>query len=159
MWLPCTSLWPSMPRMPRRSRATSVRLGVEALEDRTVPTAFSDVFVFGDSISETGNAFLATGDVAAAPPYFEGRFSNGPVWTEILADSLGLPAPAPSLLGGTNYGFGGAETGDGLSFFGTPNVGLQIQMALADHGGFAGDELIVVAAGSNDLARGSPSPA
>ena len=159
MWLPFSTQRPPEPRMPRRRTTASVRLGVEALEDRTVPTAFSDVFVFGDSISETGNAFLLTGGVAAAPPYFQGRFSNGPVWTEVLADRLGLPAPAPSLAGGTNYAFGGAETGGGLSFFGTPNVGLQIQMALADHGGFAGDELIVVAAGSNDLARESPSPA
>ncbi len=112
---------------------------------------FSEMVVFGDSLSDTGNVFVATGGVAAAPPYFSGRFSNGPVWVEVLADELGLPTPEASLLGGTNYAFAGAETGPGLSFFDTPNVGLQIEFFLAERGGFTGDELIVVAAGNNDL--------
>jgi 3-phytase len=121
---------------------------------------FSEVVVFGDSISDTGNAFLFTDGAAAGAPYFQGRFSNGPVWVEVLARGLGLPAPAPSLGGGTNYAWGGAETGSGLSVFGTPNVGLQIEFFLADRGRLAGDELVVVAAGSNDLASQPPhSPA
>jgi len=121
---------------------------------------FSEIVVFGDSLSDTGNGFLFTGGVAAGPPYFQGRFSNGPVWVEVLAQELGLPAPGPSLAGGSNYAFGGAETGDGLSFFGTPNVGMQIDAFLPDRGGFAGDELIVLLAGGNDLAWRPPySPA
>src|SRR5262249_42011574 len=74
---------------------------------------FSEVVVFGDSISDTGNVFLFTDGVAAGPPYFEGRFSNGPVWVEVLAQGLGLPAPAPSLSGGTNSAWGRAQTGPG----------------------------------------------
>jgi 3-phytase len=112
---------------------------------------YSEIFVFGDSLSDTGNFFLATGGFVAAFPYFEGRFSNGPVWVEVMAEQLGLPAPAASLAGGTNYAWGGAETGPGLSFFGVPNVGMQIDAFRADRGGFVGDELIVVAAGGNDL--------
>jgi 3-phytase len=112
---------------------------------------FSKIVIFGDSLSDTGNAYLASSGVIAGFPYYQGRFSNGPVWVEIMAQELGLPAPAASLDGGTNYAWGGAETGPGLSYFDTPNVGMQIDMFLADHGGFAGDELIVVAAGSNDL--------
>src|SRR5262245_14581793 len=86
----------------------------------------TEVVVFGDSLSDTGNLFLASGGTVATPPYFNGRFSNGPVWVEVLADKLGLDAPTPSVLGGTNFAFGGAETGAGLSSFDTPNVGMQI---------------------------------
>lgn len=117
----------------------------------------SEIVVFGDSLSDTGNFFLATGGVVAGPPYFEGRFSNGPVWVEVLAERLGLSAPSPSLGGGSNYAWGGAETGPGLSSFGSPNLGLQIDLFLADRGGFVGDELIIVAAGSNDLLWEAPN--
>ncbi|GIX47286.1 MAG: hypothetical protein KatS3mg131_1497 [Candidatus Tectimicrobiota bacterium] len=70
---------------------------------------FSGMWVFGDSLSDTGNAFLATGDtVPPSPPYFAGRFSNGPVWVEHLAEDLGL-AVLPALAGGSNFAFGGAR--------------------------------------------------
>jgi phospholipase/lecithinase/hemolysin len=82
------------------------------------------------------------------------------VWVEVLADRLGLPAPAPSFPdppdNGTNYAWGGAETGLGLSFLGTPNVGEQIVAFKQDRGEFSGDELIVVAAGGNDLVFATP---
>jgi 3-phytase len=112
---------------------------------------FSELIVFGDSLSDAGNLHLASGGVVTPPPYYKGRFSNGPVWVEVLAEQLGLPTPEASLAGGTNYAFGGAETGPGLSFFDTPNVGVQIEFFLEDRGGFTGDELIVVEAGSNDF--------
>lgn len=37
------------------------------------------------------------------PPYYEGRFSNGPVWIEIAARQLGVSL--------ANYAVGGATTG------------------------------------------------
>lgn len=117
---------------------------------------FSKLYVFGDSLSDTGNVFLATGGDAGGFPYYQGRFSNGPVWVEVLAEELGLAVPAASLLGGTNYAWAGAETGPGLSFFGTWNVGMQIDSSVFDNGQFDGDELIVVAAGGNDLIWQSP---
>ena len=76
----------------------------------TLAHADPGVVVFGDSLSDTGNLFAATGGTNPIPPYFNGRFSNGPVWVETLAASLGLPVN-PSLLGGTNYAFAGAVTG------------------------------------------------
>jgi 3-phytase len=112
---------------------------------------YSEIVVFGDSLSDTGNFFIATGGFVTPFPYLEGRFSNGPVWVEVLAEQLGLPAPAASLSGGTNYAWGGAETGAGLSFFGVPNIGTQIDSFRADRGGFVGDELVVVAGGGNDV--------
>jgi phospholipase/lecithinase/hemolysin len=52
--------------------------------------AFDHIVVLGDSLSDNGNA---------------GRFSNGPVWVEYLAERLGL---RPSRMGGANFAAGGA---------------------------------------------------
>lgn len=65
---------------------------------------FDKIYIFGDSFSDTGNIFnsstflqpfeeLLGRDIPVtppSPPYFEGRFSNGPVWTENLSADLGL---------------------------------------------------------------------
>ncbi len=69
--------------------------------------SFTDVFFFGDSLTDTGNGCTVLGLAGYEP----GRCSNGPVWSEQLADQLGLEAEA-SLSGGTNFAFGGNETSD-----------------------------------------------
>ncbi len=72
---------------------------------------FSNVIVFGDSLSDTGNAFAGTGGtIPIVPPYFPGRFSNGPNYVEGLAAGLGLQATAVAF-GGTNFAVGGARIG------------------------------------------------
>ena len=57
---------------------------------------YSSLWVFGDSLSDPGNLYAATGDkIPESPPYFEGRRSNGPVWAEYLTadfDARGLAA-------------------------------------------------------------------
>ncbi len=71
--------------------------------------AFSQIVAFGDSLSDNGNLFALTGGAPPAPPsppYFMGRFSNGPVWVELVASNRGLSLD--------DYAFGGAETGNGL---------------------------------------------
>jgi phospholipase/lecithinase/hemolysin len=70
------------------------------------------ITVFGDSLSDTGNAFAATGGHFPPSPYSAGRFSNGALWVEQLATKLGTAMPTPSSLGGSNYAFAGATTGD-----------------------------------------------
>ncbi len=86
--------------------------------------SFSKLFVFGDSLSDPGNAFNATkalGDptkvLPPSPPYFDGRFSNGPVWAEYFGNELGLSPTPVTALGnqpandGINFAFGGSTTG------------------------------------------------
>ncbi len=69
------------------------------------------ITVFGDSLSDTGNAFVATGGQFPPSPYSLGRFSNGALWVEQLATKLGSIVPTPSSLAGSNYAFAGAATG------------------------------------------------
>ena len=79
---------------------------------------FTTIIAFGDSLTDSGNAFRATSSVPGqavpvSPPYFGGRFSNGLMWVEHLANALGLQI-IPSLDGGTNFAVGGATTGQDL---------------------------------------------
>jgi phospholipase/lecithinase/hemolysin len=45
---------------------------------------FTQIVAFGDSRIDTGNVFGATGNHPA--PYSEGRYWNGSIWVEYLAD-------------------------------------------------------------------------
>jgi phospholipase/lecithinase/hemolysin len=70
------------------------------------------IYAFGDSLTDTGNVSLATlGMVPVSPPYADRSFSNGPVWIQDLAHDLGVPPLNASLTGGTDFAYGGAETG------------------------------------------------
>ena len=114
---------------------------------------FSGIVCFGDSLSDTGNLFALTG-YPPGPAYFEGRFSNGPVWIEYLAAHMGVPADRFH-----NYAYGGATTGreNYNDLFippgGLPGVLDQIDAFEADLDGRRADRraLYVVFAGSNDL--------
>ena len=47
---------------------------------------FTSFWTIGDSLSDPGNLYAATGGAQPqSPPYYEGRFSNGPVWAETVA--------------------------------------------------------------------------
>lgn len=107
------------------------------------------VIVFGDSASDTGNLFIAFG--FPPPPYADGRFSDGPVWVEYLAGDLGAALPTPSLLGGTNFAWAGAESINNVSTIGVPGLGLQVSEYLGGGGGSAAEDAVhIVWAGAND---------
>ncbi|MCK9260940.1 MAG: SGNH/GDSL hydrolase family protein [Azoarcus sp.] len=75
-----------------------------------VLAAYSSLYVFGDSLADSGNFWqLAGGAWPPSPPYAQ-QFSNGPVAPQYLAERLGIPL-LPSSVGGTNYAVGGATTG------------------------------------------------
>lgn len=88
-----------------------VLLFVLALLARPAFSGYSSLVVFGDSLSDGGNASaLSGGNFPPTPPY-AGQFSNGPTAVQYLGNSLGVSNFAPSVLGGTNYAVGGATTG------------------------------------------------
>ena len=122
----------------------------------------TEIVVFGDSLSDTGNLYLASGQkTPPSPPYFLGRFSNGPLWVERLASRLDeVVPPRPSLslgLGATNYAWGGAETGPGATPSGIPNIGTQIGQFLAANTP-TDSQLFVIWGGANDFLHATTPP-
>lgn len=58
--------------------------GADGLSDK-----FSSFWVLGDSFSDTGlTSAFSGGTHPASPPYFDGRFSNGPVWADYIIDEF-----------------------------------------------------------------------
>ena len=77
---------------------------------RNLPGDISELYVFGDLLSDTGNLFNITSEAFGAgfpsPPFFEGRYSNGQLWVESLASELGVNYNFD-----TNFALIGATTG------------------------------------------------
>ena len=71
------------------------------------PAPITELNVFGDSLSDVGTVFrLSGGTYPPNPPYFQGRYSNGRVWVEYLAESLDLSSNQSN-----NFAYGGSTTG------------------------------------------------
>lgn len=126
--------------------------------------AYSNLVVFGDSLSDSGNNaqilppdpsyVLKDNSVFSQHPYFgSNTYSNGQVWTQYLAPRLGLSATA-SLLGGSNYAFGGAQTGQSGPGPGGFPYSLHAQLGMylgAVQGKADANALYVVAGGGNNV--------
>ena len=123
-------------------------------------SAYTALFAFGDSLSDAGNlAILAKTDPAISlppsPPYAPGHFSNGPTWVEDLSVKLGLGTLTPSLAGGNDFAFGGAETGPTNINSGQPiDFVDQVQAYLAAHPSPAPGALYTLDIGANDIIDG-----
>jgi len=96
-----------MRRLPWLFLATSLLLLNTAA--RATP---STLVVFGDSLSDAGNVFLATGGAVPDPAWYpNGHFTDGLTYAETMWDAYGLPGDlTPSILGGTDFAFGGARS-------------------------------------------------
>jgi phospholipase/lecithinase/hemolysin len=97
---------------PIRRLLGSLALGLAALCGTAAQAGpYSNMYVFGDSLSDTGNVASTFPGGAFPAPYDPGRVSNGLIWIDHLAAGLGLNAGAvPSQLGGNNYAWAGART-------------------------------------------------
>ena len=115
-----------------------------------MPSDITGIVAFGDSLSDTGNTFLAAGSPPA--PYYQGHYSNGPIWLEYLASPPGSCRPhARAWPAGLDNAWGGAQTGDGTSFMGTPNIGTQIAAFLGSGQTLSSTQLITIWGGANDF--------
>lgn len=71
-----------------------------------VDNRFDTMVVLGDSLSDNGNLYRHLLHITpASPPYYQGRFSNGPLWIEYLYNSY---FPENHTKGLDDYAVGGA---------------------------------------------------
>ena len=108
---------------------------------------FPYVISYGDSLSDNGNLWAATGHTTpASPPYYFGRFSDGPVTVEQLTTDLGLSQT--HLL---DFAYGGAVTGLG-PVGGPPGMLTQLgySLTLPAVQAVLPSALVVVWGGAND---------
>jgi phospholipase/lecithinase/hemolysin len=106
-------------------------------------SVLDNLFVFGDSVLDGGNAGWRSATESGGalifppPPYADGRFSNGPTSVEYLWNRFNPSDPfysasnpsapfRPSLAGGTNFAIGGASSGVGN------NNGVSPDLAILD---------------------------
>lgn len=112
---------------------------------------YTAMYVLGDSLSDTGNIFTATSGLAPASPYYNGRFSDGPVYTDVVAQGLGVSS-LNTLNGGTNGAYGGAKV---ISGDPTPSLTQQAAALIGGAGGVLDPSALYVAfGGANDLRAG-----
>jgi len=88
--------------------ATASMLAPAAQAQQATPR-YSTLTVFGDSLVDAGNIRALGLGANPATGYFQGRFTNGYDYTDLLSQALyGAPTVA-SLNGGTNFAYGGAR--------------------------------------------------
>ena len=116
--------------------------------------SYDRIVVFGDSLSDNGNLYAATGGTTPlSPPYYQGRFSNGPVFTELLGFTVGRYTAGASVDGSVNYAFGGARTDSALS---PPGMRNQLLAYLGGGGTFDDNDLVSILGGANNIFQGVP---
>ncbi len=120
--------------------------------------SYSNIFIFGDSLSDTGNLASIAGDFPN-PPFFNNRMSNGPVALEVVASTLNLKADASlyllGLSAGSNYAVVGARAAGDQAI----DLSFQVAAFLANYNGSApADALYVMLIGANDVFEATSNP-
>ncbi|NER79424.1 MAG: SGNH/GDSL hydrolase family protein [Leptolyngbya sp. SIO1D8] len=154
--------------------ATGIALLVAIAPLKANAALFSQLYFFGDSLSDSGNLYQLTfNTIPQSPPYAQ-QFSNGPLWVDYLAEDLGLePLLLTEFLAnpftadtsdGINFAFGGAGTGPENILAPDLPVGVLSQVSIFES--FvsssllepAEDALYIYLAGTNDLAGSDVTP-
>ena len=118
--------------------------------------AYSDLFVFGDSLVDAGNTQQLVVGLGGADPapaaagYFDGRFQNGINFADVLNFAIEGTNSDNSLAGGDNYSYGGARaraTADVV-----PDLVAQVGQFSTAVGGLADpNALYLINVGGNDI--------
>jgi len=140
---------------------------------------FTNFVVFGDSLSDNGNAYIATLGTTPAPPDYTtfptglGRFTDGPdttpagtpgpIWHEVLAGLLGVSPAEPFVppVNGTNFAVGGAQVLQDVPSgpFTIPSLQSQVGLYLSGVGGHADpNALYILWGGANELYSAVETP-
>ncbi len=147
-----------MPRTKLLVSALALALGGTSVAQAQ---SFSDVIVFGDSLSDAGNI----AQLQHLPAGYSFTTNPDPVYAEIVAAYFG-DTLTNSLAGGTDYAYGGAcARSNGLTFTcvnspGSFSLGTQLGGYLAAHGGQADPHaLYMMWGGANDIFTAAGTPA
>ena len=142
-----------MSRLLRGAALAVLTLAAVSTAGAAGAQSYNRLVVFGDSLSDNGNLYLATGGATpASPPYFQGRFSSGPVFTERLGfNASNFMGP---VTGSINYAFGGARTDSQAA-----PLGMRVQLAQyqARGGRFGAGDLVSILGGANNIFQGLPA--
>ncbi len=122
------------------------------------PSQVTGITAFGDSLTDTGNVYIATGGALPGPGYAPGRYTNpqtggGPagLWIDQFAAQAGVTDPGPALAGGTNYAVGSALTGNANP----QDMGNQVGLFLSTHPlGASSSALYTFWGGANNIFNG-----
>ncbi|MDB9309593.1 choice-of-anchor I family protein [Aphanizomenon sp. CS-733/32] len=128
----------------------------DTFSDPDAVNPYKNLVIFGDSLSDTGNFYKASGNTFPAPPNYQGRASNGLIWVDYLAPDLQFTNPSIQ-----NYAFFGANTGVSNTFgqITVPGLLTQIQQFTTVNANSIGkDGLYVIWAGANDFLNLATDP-
>ena len=117
--------------------------------------SYSRLVVFGDSLSDNGNLYAISGQ-PTSPPYYQGRFSNGPVFTELLGFNAGRYTAGAPVTGSVNYAFGGARTDSSAL---PPGMRNQLLAYTGAGGTFGANDLVSILGGANNIFQAVPAAA
>lgn len=149
-----------MKNLPRigATLATLVALAATAsAQNRT----FTNQYTFGDSLSDNGNLLAATTALGAPnppAPYFQGRFSSGRVFTELLGNTVAVSATAPATVKSSlNFAYGGAVASGSSTL--PPSMSVQLALFRARAITPVKTDLFTILFGANDVLPALVSPA
>jgi phospholipase/lecithinase/hemolysin len=119
--------------------------------------AYSDILALGDSLSDNGyyQGYPGgmTGNTNPADIYGFSRYSNGPVWVEYMANSLGIPL-LDMAYGGATTSYDNpaayAATGD-TKYLSQTGLMWQLAAYTATYHTISSNTLVTVWAGGNDM--------
>ncbi len=130
---------------------------------------YSLMYVFGDSYSDVGN-YSVSQSPSRSPYAYEGRWSNGKLWNEYLAEKLGMNAPTISKEymngdspeeGQNNFAYAGARSEKNNSseiptvyeeIHGLPEYEIYLYVGFDRYGvNFSENDLVLVWGGINDV--------
>lgn len=87
-------------------KKTFILLLLLFLSTLTYASQVKEIIFFGDSLTDDGNLYRTIQVLPKSPPYFNGRFTNGPTW----AEDLGKYYYNKSYVDYQNYAVGGATS-------------------------------------------------
>ncbi|HEX7800930.1 MAG TPA: autotransporter domain-containing protein [Asticcacaulis sp.] len=121
--------------------------------------SYTRLVSFGDSLSDNGNLYTATGQ---PPAPYNHRFTNDRTWAEYLSGTmLGYFTPASAVNSGSiDLAWGGARADNAANSNGAiPSSYQQIQTFAGEGGQFAAGDVASLWAGANDLFQALPAAA